>query len=107
MPSRHRLEAEANGTVEKPAELQVPVALHAGVGGPPEGMRLDIRRHDLALELLGEVEDVMVDPQPCRDPPRVVHVAHRAASRVACAAPELHGGRDNVIALFEQQCGSH
>ena len=80
MPGRHRLESEPHGTVEKPAELQVPVALYAGIRRTPEGMRLGIRRDDPLLELLCKIEDVMVDPQPCRHAPRVVDVADRATS---------------------------
>jgi len=80
MPGRHRLEAEPQSTVEKTAELQVPVALYAGIRRPSDCMSLGIRCDDLVLELLGEVEDMMVDPQPCRHAPRVVDVANRAAS---------------------------
>ena len=80
MPGRHSVEAEPHGTVEKPAELQMPVALDAGIRRPPKGMRLDVGRDDPLLELLGEVEDVVVDPEPRRDTARVVDVADRAAA---------------------------
>ena len=76
-----------------------------GFGRPPERVRLDVRRDDAELELLGEVEDVMVDPEPGRDPAGVVDVADRAAARVACPAPELHRGADDVVALLEQERG--
>ena len=105
MPGRHGLEAEPHGTVEKPAELEVPVALDAGIRRPPERVRLDVGRDDSLLELLGEVEDVVVDPEPGRDSAGVVDVADRAAARVTCPAPELHRGADDLVALFEQERG--
>ena len=81
------------------------VALDAGIGRPPNSVRRGVGRHDLLLELFGEVEDVMVDPEPCRHATGVFDVAHRAASRVARTAPELHRGPHYVMARFGQQRG--
>jgi hypothetical protein len=43
-------------------------------------MCLGIGHDDALLELLGEIEDVMVDPETSRHTPRVVNIADRAAS---------------------------
>ena len=103
MPGRQGIEAEPKRAVEEAAELEVAVALDAGIRRSPECVRLDVGGDDPLLELLGEVEDVVVDPEPGRDPAGVVDVTDRAAARVACSAPELQGGSDDVVALLEQQ----
>jgi hypothetical protein len=68
---------------------------------------LDERRHHVALELLGVVEDVVVDAEDLRDPPGVVDVADRATTRVRRAAPELQRGADDLVALFDQESRGH
>ena len=80
MPCRHGVEAKSNSPVEESAELQMPIAFDTGIRGSPEGMCLGIGHDDALLELLGEIEDVMVDPETSRHTPRVVNIADRAAS---------------------------
>ena len=50
-----------------------------GFGVRPSGVRPGIRLDDGPIELLGEVEDVVLDPEPCGDPARVLDVADRTA----------------------------
>ena len=62
------VEAELGGPLQEAVELQVGVAGDAGVWGPGPAVGGDIRRNDLAVELGGEVENVMVDTQLLADP---------------------------------------
>lgn len=66
-------------------------------------MSLDEGRDHVAFELLGVVEDVVVDTERLGDPPRVFDVSDRAAARVRGSAPELECGAHNLVALFEQE----
>jgi hypothetical protein len=59
----------------------------------------------VAFELLGVVEDVVVDAEHLGDATRVVDVRDRAASRVRDPAPELQRGTHDVVTLLDQETG--
>jgi hypothetical protein len=101
------VEAEADPPVEEAPELEVPVALDARVRRATGRVSTYVRSNDAALELLGEVEDVVIDAEAIGHPPGVVDVGNRAAARIRSTAPELHGGSDDVMALLAQHSGGN
>ena len=102
---RHRVEAELAGPAQEAVELQVAVAVDAGVRRTPGGVGGHVGLHHPGVEVGREVEDVVGDAQLLGHAPGVVHVGHRAAPRVAGAAPQLHGGPDHVVAGLGQKGG--
>ena len=78
-----------------------------GFGVRPAGVIGDVRIDDVAFELLGEVEDVVGDPELLGDPPGVLDVGYRAAASVGWPTPELHGGSDHLLAGVDQECSRH
>jgi hypothetical protein len=50
-------------------------------------VRLDVRGDDVAVEVVAEVEDVVVDAELVGHPAGVVDVGHRAAPGVAGSPP--------------------
>jgi hypothetical protein len=52
-----------------------------------------------SIEVVGEVEDEMIDSQLLGYAPSVVDIADRAAPSVTLAAPEAHRHADNVVPL--------
>jgi hypothetical protein len=63
----------------------------------------DIAIDDVSVEVVGEVEDVMRDPELLSYSPGVFHVGDRAAPGVGITTPEFHGGADHVVAGFLQE----
>jgi hypothetical protein len=99
------VESEAQPPVEKAPELEVPVALDTRVRSGTGRVRPNVGAHDPLVELLGEVEDVMVDLEPIGHSPGIVDVGDRAAPGVRCSPPELHRGTHDVVPLVaEQRC---
>src|SRR5581483_8973779 len=101
------VEAELAGPVQEPVELEVPVALDARVGGASFRVGGHVRIDNMTVEVVGEVEHVVGHTELLSDTPSVLDVGDRAAARVAGAAPELHRGPDDVVALLQQQGGGH
>ena len=87
MASKPRARARSQQAVE----LEVPVALDAGVGRASLGVGGDVGVHDVAVEVGAEVEDVVVEPEVVGHPAGVLDVGHRAATLVGLAAPEAQG----------------
>src|SRR5579884_1356495 len=102
---RHRVEPELAGPVEEAVELQVAVALDARVGCAPGEVLVHVGRHDPGFEVVGEVEDVVLDAELTGDPAGVLHVGHRAAPGVAVAPPQLHGRPHHLVAGTDQLGG--
>ena len=96
------IEAEPVGPVQQAVELHGAVALDTGVRRPPRRVLAHVGRHDQAVELLGQVEDVVGDAELLGHPAGVLDVGHRAAARVGRAAPQLERGADHVMALLHQ-----
>ena len=86
-PVARRSKPSRSARSQQPVELDGPVALDAGVGRPSPRVRLDVGRHHLPVELLGQVEDVVVDAQLLGHPAGVIDVGHRAAARVRRRRP--------------------
>ena len=101
------VEAQAVRPRQQPVELDGPVALDAGIGRPSPCVRLHVGRHHVPVELLGQVEDVVLDTKLLGYPPGVIDVGHRAASRVGGASPQLERGPHDVVPLLDQERGGH
>ena len=57
------VEAEGVGPAEQPVELEVAVALDARVRRAAGGVGGDVGRHDVLVEVVAEVEDVVLDAE--------------------------------------------
>ncbi len=101
------VETEQTGAVQEPVELQVRIAGDARVRGQALCVPGHIGLDDVAVEIAGEVEHVVGDTELLRHPPGVLHIRHRAATRVRRAAPQLHRGPDDLVAFLEHQGGSY
>ena len=99
------VEAQPVGPVQQAVELHGAVALDARVRRPPPRMLPHVGRHDVAVELLGQVEDVVGDAELLGHPAGVLDVGHRAAARVRGPAPQLERGADDLMALLHQERG--
>lgn len=105
MTGGNGVETEDVGSFEQTIELDVAIAFDARIGRHAVRVIGDVRIDDRPLEVVGEVEDEVVDAQLLSDSPRVVDVAHAAASRVALPSPEPQGDADDVVSGFFQQRG--
>jgi hypothetical protein len=105
VPGRHRVEAEATRSFEEEVELDVSIAFDARIGRATREVPLDEGSNDVALELLGIVEDVVVNAERLGDAARVLDVSDRAATRVRDAAPQLQGCAHDLVTLLQQQAG--
>ena len=103
----HGVEPEQHGPAQEAVELQVPVALDAGVRGAAGRVVGHVGSHHVLVEVVGEREHVVGDAELLGHPPGVVDVGHRAAPRVTGAAPQLEGGADHLVALLLEQGGGH
>jgi hypothetical protein len=97
-----RVEAEPPGPLEEGPELDVPVALDTRVGCPPGGVLADVGLDHGVVEIVGEVEDMVGDPDLIGHPPGVVDVGHRTAAGVRVPAPQLQGGPDHLVTAVDQ-----
>lgn len=86
--------------LQKHAELDALVALHARVRRDPLRVALLEVAHDVALEILLEVPDVMREVELGCDAPRVINRVDRAATTVpdgfAVAPPHRQGDPEGV-----------
>ncbi len=101
------VEAEPVGPVQQPIELHGAVALNARIRRPPRRVLPHIGRHDVAVELLGQVEDVVGDAELLGHPAGVLDVGDRAAARIGRPAPQLERGADHLVALLHQERRRH
>ena len=76
-----------------------------GFGVRPRVVLRYVWRDHIALEIVGQVEDVVRDTQLLGHPARVIDVGHRAAPRVRRATPQLERGPDDVMTLLHQERG--
>jgi hypothetical protein len=97
MTGGHGVETQGTGPVDQPVELQMPVAFDARIGGPPLRVTEHVGADHALFELGSEVEHVVDQPQLIGHPPGVLHIGHRAASRLRRAPPELEGGPDHPV----------
>ena len=105
----HGVEPEVRRPVQEAVELEVSVALDAGIGRPSLDVAGDVGVDDVGLELGAEVEDVVDDAQLVGDPSGVVDVGHRAAARVGVTSPQLEGGAHHAAGPVgtDEERGGH
>ena len=76
----HRVETEHHGPSRNRSNLRCDCSRRTGWGsGPARGRPRTV--DDVTVEIVGEVEDVVVHAELRRDPPGVLHIRHRAATR--------------------------
>ena len=80
MSGRDSVKAETCRSLEQEVELDVPVALDAGIGRLAGKVTLDEGRDHVTFELFGVVEDVVIDAERLGHSSRVVDVSDRAAA---------------------------
>jgi len=103
MSGGHGVEAENVSALEESIELEMTVALDARIGCDPAGVIGDVRVDDVTMEIVGEVEDQMIDSELLGHAPRVVDIAHAAASGVTLTTPQAHGDTHDLMPLLEQK----
>ena len=92
--------AQRQGALQKFAEFQVPVALHAGVGGQPGLIAACKMIHYPAAEFPGEIQHVEGNPQPRRHSAGIRHGGGVAAAGILPGV-QLHGGAFAGVALLQ------
>ena len=91
--------------VIEPPELQIAVAVNAGVGGLPPLVGRGEAVHDLTAEFVGEIEHIVGHIQLVRHAAGVLHILQRAAGAAAgdadvLVAVQRHGSADAVPPLL-------
>jgi hypothetical protein len=100
---RYGIEAESSSAFKQQIELDVAIALNAGIGRLTRGVALDERCDDEPFELFGVIKDVMVDAENLSHAARIVNVANRTASRIRRPTPEFQGGAHHLVTLLDQE----
>ena len=98
---------EGRPVIEMP-EFQVAVAVDTGIGRPPLSVGIRKAVHHLTAKLIGEVKNVVGNPQPKRHAAGILHILQRAAGAAAGNADVLvavkgHGSTDAVPAAELQK----
>ena len=107
VPGGDGVEAEQVGALGKAGELDRPIAFDTRIRCHPAGVRVDVRRDDVLVEVVAEVEHQVIDAELLRDAAGVVDVGHRAAAGVTVAAPQLHRDADDLVTgALQQQRGN-
>ena len=93
--------------IEMP-EFQVAVAVDTGIGRPPLSVGIRKAVHHLTAKLIGEVKNVVGNPQPKRYAAGILHILQRAAGAAAgntdvLVAVKGHGSADAVPAAELQK----
>ncbi len=85
--SGDRIESEEIGTLTEAVELQVAIALDARIWRAALAVGTHVRVDDMRIEVVGEVEDEVIDVELLGNAPGVVDIRDRATTRIAVAAP--------------------
>ncbi len=101
------VEAQCGGPVHQAVELEVAIALDAGVRGQTGSVVADVGLHDVTGEVVTEVEHQVLDVELLRDAPGIVDVADRATAGIALATPQLERHADDVVTVVAEQGGRH
>ena len=110
------LDAVGPGAVQQQAELDLPVAADAGVGGAAGQVLLAEVLQDLGLIFGGQGDHMVGDAQAAGDVAGGLDVLVLAGPEAAGSAgglegdravPGLHGQADDVMSLLLQQVGRH
>src|SRR5487761_2190944 len=107
MPGCDRIKAKPLCSRKERVKFQVAVALHTGVRSPSASVLVRVDVDDVAVELLGEVEHVVLNPQVITDSARIGDILERAASRIAGTTPELHRRTDDLVTCLQLERGSY
>ena len=101
--------AQLVGAVDQPAELQVFIAHHAGIGRASGLVFIGEILDDVLLEIRRLVDEIIGDIQLLADRAGVGHGLGAAAFVLgaidAILRPELESDADDLVALFQQQRG--
>ncbi len=109
VPGRDLVHPHQSGALQQPAELDVPVAVDAGVRRLAAAVSLREARDHVAPELPAEIEHVVLDAEAGGDAARVLHVRQRAAGAfpfqpgLLVAEKPQRRARDLVPLLQQQQ----
>ena len=101
--------AERFGLVEEAVELDVGVAVEAGVGRAAAAVLGDERLDDVLEKLALQIQRVVRDAEPVGDAAGVLDILDAAALGAARQAfgpglgPEAHGDADHLVALLDEQ----
>ena len=108
MASGDGVTAQEGCPVIKPPEFQVAVAVDTGIGRPPLSVGIRKAVHHLTAKLIGEVKNVVGNPQTKRHAAGILHILQRAAGAAAgntdvLVAVKGHGSADAVPAAELQK----
>ena len=102
------LETQGPHLVEERPELDGPVAVHAGVRGPPPQILGDEGTNDLLLQITGKIKNIMADSELLADPPGVLDLLGTAAldrSLFRRGDAQAHGDADDLMSVFFKKPG--
>jgi hypothetical protein len=89
---------------QEPAELDVPIAEHAGIRGAPSGVFQAERTNNGGVKLSGEIDDEMRDAHPVGDAPCRGHRFQGTAGAFdliqATIAAQSEGDSNHLMTLF-------
>ena len=105
MAGGHGVEPELGGAFGQAGELDLAVALDARVRRRTGAMRRHVRRDDVGVEVVAEVEHEVFDAEGVGGAAGVVDIGHAAAARVALAAPQAHRHPDDVVTVGGEEGG--
>ena len=105
MARRHGVEAELGRPLGQAGELDLAVALDTRIRRDPGAMCRDVRRDNVGLEVVAEVEHEVFDAEGVSGAAGVVDIRHAAATRVALPAPQAHRHADDVVAVGSEEGG--
>ncbi len=88
---------------EKLIELQVVVAQCAGNGRAPGEVFVDEWPHDLALEAVLRVHEVVGDAEVLGDATRIVDIVNRAAAALDCFGHALAAGQPALVPELKRE----
>jgi hypothetical protein len=97
VPCRQKLKAEGVGTAKEAIEFQMSIAFDAWIGRASCRMIGHIGPNHVAFEVFAEVEDMVFDAEVVGDSAGIVYIAHRTASGIGGATPELHGDANDLV----------
>ena len=100
--------AQEGRPVIEPPEFQIAVAVDTGIGRPPLPVGIRKAVHHLTAKLIGEVKNVVGNPQTKRHAAGILHILQRAAGAAMGNADVLvavkgHGSADAVPAAVLQK----
>jgi hypothetical protein len=99
---RHPVKTQPSRSIEEQVELDVAIALNTGIRGLALGVGRHERCDDVTFELVGVIEDVMINVEHLGNASRIIDVRDGATARVRHSAPQFQGGADDLVTLLEE-----